>query len=204
MVDFDIFFSSPRWDILKIIAKAPSSPVKISEKINTTVSYVSQQLKLFEAADLVDKKRTGAAEKGKPRLLYSLKNELGYLVSLTKNFSQKNLIPLTEHHKTILRIWSVEDTSVHYIIEKIYWQLENNLEEIDFIVFDNSNLKPKIIFVSDSAKIKSKINSLFKSISKLTYQIISRKDFKSQKDYLYIYSNKKLKGGKNENGKKEK
>jgi len=58
-METDYLLSSARWDILKIISEKPSSPIQIAEKLNTTVSHVSQQLRLLEAAGLVTKKKTG-------------------------------------------------------------------------------------------------------------------------------------------------
>ena len=69
-MELDSFLASPRWEILKIISERPSSPIEIGEKTKTTVSFVSQQLKLLEAAQIVSKEKTGAFEKGKPRNLF--------------------------------------------------------------------------------------------------------------------------------------
>jgi predicted transcriptional regulator len=158
-MDFDLFLTSPRWEILQIIAERPSSPVEIAEKLKTTVSYVSQQLKLLDAANLLSKEKTGAAEKGKPRTLFSLSNELLYLTALTRQFSKKKLFKLDEHHKNILKIWLIEDDNLHHIIEKLYWKLQEEIEDIEGIFIESSNFKPKIIIVSESKKVKSKMDS---------------------------------------------
>jgi DNA-binding MarR family transcriptional regulator len=69
-MDIDSFFTSPRWKVLEILAKTPSSPMEISKQLNTSIAYISQQLKLLEAAGLVTKVRTRATERGKPRTLF--------------------------------------------------------------------------------------------------------------------------------------
>jgi predicted transcriptional regulator len=209
-MNLDSFLTSPRWEILQIIAKKPESPMEIAEKLNTTVSYVSQQLKLLEAAGLVKKERTGAVERGKPRTLFSISNEFLYLITLTKKFSGKKLIYLTEHHKTILKIWLIDDPSLHYYIEKFFWQIENSLNEIDAIFIDTSKPKPTIIIVSESKKLKQKISFFIKEFSeKIDYSIISKKDLKktlpTSAYSLYDSDNilKELKGGENTNEKAE-
>ena len=63
-MELDSFLASPRWEILKIISEKPSSPIEIAKKTKTTVSFISQQLKLLEAARIVSKEKTGAFEKG--------------------------------------------------------------------------------------------------------------------------------------------
>jgi predicted transcriptional regulator len=163
-MDFDLFLTSPRWEILKIIAEKPSSPVEIAEKLKTTVSYVSQQLKLLDAANLLTKEKTGAAEKGKPRTIFGLSNELLYVTALTKNFSGKKLLYVSDYHRTILKIWFSLDSSLHYITEKLFWKLEEDINEIDAIFIENSSSMPKIIIISDSKKIKAKVDSFIKNL----------------------------------------
>jgi len=178
-MNFDAFLTSPRWEILQIIAEKPSSPVEIAEKLNTTVSYVSQQLKLLDAANLLKREKTGAAEKGKPRTLFSLSNELFYITLLTKKFSLKKLIYLTDYHKTILKIWLYSDSSVHYYIEKFFWKLEEDIEEIEAIFIDTSAVNPQLVIVSDSKKLKQKIEIFVKKFQKeIQYVFVSKSHLK--------------------------
>jgi predicted transcriptional regulator len=165
-MNFDLFLTSPRWEILQIIAEKPSSPVEIAEKLKTTVSYVSQQLKLLDAANLLNKEKTGSVEKGKPRTLFSLSNELLYITLLTKKITGKKLIHLTDYHKTILKIWLLDDSSYHQSIEKVFFKLEDDLKEIDAIFIDSTNSKPRFIVVSESKKLRQGIEDFIKKIEK--------------------------------------
>jgi len=177
-MDFDLFLTSPRWEILQIIAEKPSSPAEIAEKLKTTVSYVSQQLKLLDAANLLNKEKTGAVEKGKPRTLFSLSNELLYLTVLTKNFSQKKLIQLTDYHKNIMKIWFLFDIKYHQDVEKLYWKLDEDLNEIEGIFIENSG-SPKILIISESKKLKSKIDGFVEKLNtKFDYTFISSNQLK--------------------------
>lgn len=206
-MDFDLFFSSPRWKILEILANNPSSPLEISEKLKTTVSYVSQQLKLLEAASLVKKEKTGLVEKGKPRTIFSISKEILQFNALIKKFPARKIIRLTEHHKTILKIWLLEDSNFHYMIEKFYWSIENDLKHIKGIFIDISQKKPKIVVVSDVKKISVKINSFLKDIhEEISCSLISLDELiKYPKENIHpIYdpsfllenkSDEKLKGG---------
>lgn len=163
-MDFDLFLTSPRWEILQIIAEKPSSPIEIAEKLKTTVSYVSQQLKLLDAANLLVKEKTGAAEKGKPRTLFRLSSELLYITALTKKFSEKKLLYISDYHKSILKIWLHIDSSLHYYAEKLFWKLEENIPEIEAIFIENSNFIPKMLIVSDSKKLKAYIGTFSKAL----------------------------------------
>ncbi len=201
-MDFDSFLSSPRWEILQILAEKPSSPVEIAEKLNTTVSYASQQLKLLDAAGIVIKKRTGAAKRGKPRALFSISKELLYLTSLTRDFSEKKLIEITEHHKAILKIWMLEDASLHYYFEKIFWKLDEDLGELEGIFINKEGAVPELIIVSDSKKLKSKVEFFVKNFEKaIKISFIQKNQLKKfSKDFLvFLYDPlnliQKLKGG---------
>jgi DNA-binding transcriptional regulator GbsR (MarR family) len=102
-MELDSFLASPRWEILSLISERPSSPIELAEKTKTTVSFVSQQLKLLEAAQIVIKTKTGAFEKGKPRNLFSISKDFLYLIILTNGFSEKKQIDLDYYKKSILQ-----------------------------------------------------------------------------------------------------
>jgi len=205
-MDFDLFLSSPRWEILQIIALNPSSPAEIAKKLNTTVSYISQQLKLLDAAGLIVKKKTGEVKKGKPRTLFCLSNELLYLITLTKNFSEKKLIYLTEHHKTIIKIWLLYEPALHYTVEKFFWKLESNLNELKAIFIETSEIEPRILIVSDNKALKLKIDSFAKKLDKkINYLFISENQLEKflSKNLVALYDstnilNQLKGGGKNE------
>jgi hypothetical protein len=114
---------------------------------------------------LIIKEKTGVAEKGKPRSVYSVKNELVYLTLLTKNNSGKKLIYLTPHHQGILNIWLLDDITLHYPIEKLFWKLENLLGEIEG-VFIEQGFVPKVLFISGSKEVKTKVDSIIKTLDK--------------------------------------
>lgn len=187
-MDFDLFLTSPRWEILKIIANKPSSPIEIAEKLKTTVSYVSQQLKILDAANLLKKEKTGNSEKGKPRALFGLSGEFAYLTVVFDGFTNKKLINLSEHHKRLLNLWICVDPLFHYIIEKCFWKLEEDILELEGIFVDISNQVPKLLILSESRKIKTNVDNLLKTIdNKLEIILIT-------KPYLKKYSTENLIG----------
>ena len=204
-MDFDLFLAPARWEILKIIAKKPSSPIEIAKQLKTTVSYISQQLKLLDAAGLVIKKKTGEVEKGKPRTLFYLSNELAYINLLTRDLSSKKLLKLTDYHKAILKIWLLEDVSLHSQIEKLFLKLEENLKEIKAIFIESAD-KPRIIIITENKKLKTKIDSFIEKLErKIEYDLISENQLNkiSPEFLISLYDPnallKKLKGGQRKN-----
>ena len=81
-MELDSFLASPRWDILRIISENPYSPIEIAERTKTTVSFVSQQLKLLEAAGLVKK------ENQEPSFLFQ--KTIFILLSLQMGLQKRN------------------------------------------------------------------------------------------------------------------
>jgi len=167
-----MFLTYPRWDILELIAKKPASPVEISEKLGTTVSYISQQLKLLYAAGLLVKEKTGAVEKGKPRSLFRLSKEFVFFGVLINGFFEKKIINIKDHHKAILKIWSIEDEDSHYYFEKLFWKLQDDLKDLDGIFLDLKS-SPKMIIVSKSKTLRQKLNVFTKEFDKkIDYSVV--------------------------------
>ncbi len=198
---FDSFLTSPRWEILKILAKSPSSPIELAEILGTTVAYMSQQLKLLDAANLVVKTKTGASEKGKPRSIYRLVNEKIYFASLFEDLSIKKVINAEDYHKAVMKIWSIENSSLHFYFEKLYFKLEENKKDIERIYLDLSY--PKFVVVSSSSKLKSLILSFIGRFpKKVDCDFVNESQMKNvpAEGLVVIYGpsleDKKLKGGK--------
>lgn len=173
-MELDSFLTSPRWEMIQIISNKPSSPIEIAQQLKTSVSFVSQQLKLLEAAGIVQKKRTGASEKGKPRTIFSLAKESVYIILLSEGISDKKLVPIDEHHKIILRIWLIEGFSYHYQIEKFFWKIEEFLQEITAIFVDTTKVAPKMIILSENKALRQKIDTVVKKLdSEISFEVVT-------------------------------
>src|SRR3989338_1644421 len=135
-MELETMFVDQKWKILEILAHEELSPLEISEKTNTTISNISQQLKLLELSGFVTKKRISNRDRGKPRMIYQLANNYSYLISIMNDFTKKKLLRLTPHNRLILKIWFLEDTELHYYMEKVYWTIEKHLKEISLIAID--------------------------------------------------------------------
>ncbi len=212
-MELDSFLASPRWDILQIISEHPYSPIEIAEKTKTTVSFVSQQLKLLEAAGLVKKEKTGAFEKGKPRTLFSISQDYLYLIILTNGFAKKKLIELSDYRKTLLKIWLIENKNLHGALEEFIEKIKKVFSEIDALLLDFSKDPPKIILFSENKKLKPSLEvSAGKLNPKFNLDLFSITDFNlSELDFskihilhannIFLKKKTEMKGGKKENEK---
>ncbi len=126
--------------ILEEISRQSQSPLQLAEKLNTSIANISQQLRLLEAAGIVKKKRIPQRERGKPRVIFSLSDDFGYLIATTDGFADKKLLSLSDYHKFVLRTWFVEDKTLHEEIGRFYLKIKPEIKQIKAIVTDGSSL----------------------------------------------------------------
>ena len=205
-MELDSFLASPRWEILSLISERPSSPIELAEKTKTTVSFVSQQLKLLEAAQIVTKTKTGAFEKGKPRNLFSISKDFLYLTILTNGFSEKKTLALDYYKRAILQSWLIDNKSLQDFLQELIYIIKKELSDIQSILLDTSKLSPQIIFFCEDKKAKQVVENFFKkSEEKVSYKFYSLSDLQdvileglSPIHQLDVFLKKKieLKGGK--------
>jgi predicted transcriptional regulator len=167
-MEVDSFLGEKRWDILKIIARSPASPMELAERLSTTVSYISQQLKLLEAAGLVGKTRTGAAEKGKPRNIYFLEDEFVHLSILSNEIAAKKKLKLNLYNKAIISIWSIDNEIFHEPYQRFFNRVldfSKDIEEVsskDLIAklekaSDDFDVRIRYLLIKESKKNDSNI-----------------------------------------------
>jgi DNA-binding HxlR family transcriptional regulator len=155
-MEFEMLFTDQKWSILKNLSAEKYSPLQLAGKSQTSIANISQQLRLLEAANIVQKEKIPNRDKGKPRTLFSLTNNYAYLISTMNDFAEKRLLELTDYHQIILKIWYIKDPELHYHLEKFYWKIEPYLKEIDGIAFIQKPDECKILITSDKLKESNK------------------------------------------------
>ncbi|MBN1157160.1 helix-turn-helix transcriptional regulator [Candidatus Woesearchaeota archaeon] len=138
-MDIESLFTSGKWEIIKELAKEKYSPIELAQKYNTTIGNICQQLRLLEAYGLITKEKVSNRDKGKPRALFSLTKDSLYLVSAMNDFAEKKLIEATDYHKIITRIWFIDNKEMHYYVEKLFWNLEPYLDQIDALAVSTND-----------------------------------------------------------------
>ena len=102
-MDVVTLLTGTKWNILELLAKKDTSPQVLANNLNTTIANISQQLRLLETAGFVNKKRTGNAKPGKPRVLFSISDDYCMIILFTKGFAKKKLVKITQSQKKILQ-----------------------------------------------------------------------------------------------------
>ena len=101
-MEIETLLTGSKWEIIELLSIKPSSPSEISEKLETTIANISQQLRLLETAGLINKKRTHSAKPGKPRMLFSLSDDFAFITIIAKGKAQKKLIKISQKQKEVL------------------------------------------------------------------------------------------------------
>lgn len=186
-MEMETMFTEQKWNILKCLSEDKYSPLQLADKLETTMANISQQLRLLEATNLVKKEKIRNRDKGKPRTLFSLSEDHAYLISAMDRFADKRLLKVNDHHKTVLRIWFLEDEILQNNVEKVYWKIKPKLSGIDMIAVDeenkeiiivsdkkdivdikeNDNIKIKILPTRQKGRIKDKVSMIYNKEKKL-------------------------------------
>jgi predicted transcriptional regulator len=170
-MELEPLISGSKWTILELLSEKPCSPTELAEKTSTSLANISQQLRLLEITGIVKKEKQQSREKGKPHMLYSLNQEYGYVVSMCNQFSKKRLIPVTEYHKAVLKIWCLTDVSAHKAIDKFYLDIEKYLAHISLLATTADS--KKIVVVVKDREIEKKISDIK---SELEVETLSEKN----------------------------
>ena len=153
-MEHETLFTASKWDILKQLETQPRSPLELARLCVTSVANVSQQLRLLEMAGLVTSKRISNRDKDKPRILYSLAGNMSYVISTSGNFVDKKVLPLSDYNKIIMKIWFFEKPELHYVLEKAFWKIEDQLDKITFLAFDNKQFSPIVFYIAGKHEFK--------------------------------------------------
>ena len=102
-MEYETLLTGTKWNILELLAKQDTSPQELANNINTTIANISQQLRLLETAGFVNKKRTGTAKPGKPRVLFSLSDDYRMIILFTKGYARKKLVKVSKEQRRALR-----------------------------------------------------------------------------------------------------
>lgn len=181
-MELGTLFTEQKWNILRCLSQEQLSPMQLSERLDSTMANISQQLKLLEAAKLVKKQKIKNRDKGKPRSLFSLTDDYVFLTSAMNQFAGKKLLKATRHHKVMLKIWFLENQDTQYQLQKLYWNLEPDLDQIDSILVNETT--DAITIVSQNKALSNKVKQLGANI-----KVVSKQSTDSETD-LIIYQQK--------------
>ncbi|MBI4154007.1 winged helix-turn-helix transcriptional regulator [Candidatus Woesearchaeota archaeon] len=178
-MDYEQLFVESKWGILKSLAEKGMSPLELAHALNTTISNVSQQLRLLEMAGLVEKEKVQNRDKGKPRAIYSISEDYLYLILVSKSSARKQLLLLSPVQMMLLNVWLNFGKDDHYFLERFCLYAEEAFTSMKAlgVEADGRGFKGFILSGSKGGK-----NGLFKvnrgsEVKEFEYSFLSEDEF---------------------------
>jgi len=94
MQEIPDILTSSRWQLLKELSEQEQSATELADTLETSVSNVTQQLKILEAYNIVVSRKSTEKHVGKPKIIYRIKEDLVYAAMLKKGKAEKKVFKL--------------------------------------------------------------------------------------------------------------
>ena len=125
-MELETLFTASKWGILEVLSRKPSSPLEIANELGTTIANISQQMRLLEASGLVVRTKVQNSEAGKPRALFTLKEDFAFVAAATDGVAKKAILPLSNSQVYLTRVWMLGEPSIVDPLSKFYFS--NNID----------------------------------------------------------------------------
>lgn len=185
----ETLFTTSKWEIIQTLAREPSAPLGIAKTLNTTIANVSQQLRLLEAAGLVQKKRLANVEAGKPRALYSLSADIAFLSLAARGNATKKLLTLSSLQVITSRCWLLENT-ISDALAAFFYSIADEQSTFKEVYYKEHSSK-EIVLISLTAFKKSSYQFSFNSKS-YTIIIMNSKTIENKNALTLLYKENEL------------
>lgn len=126
-------------ELLRKLEGGEKTPTELSEEMELTISSVTKHLKELEKAGLVVE---SGKKEGKTRsyLKYRLKDFVYFVASIDGEIEKKE-VDLDERHKVWFRILSIPQPEFHRHLDKLWCEIQDDLEKIDGLMVYGSVAK---------------------------------------------------------------
>jgi len=155
--------SNNRWIILKEIAEGPQSPSDLALKTNTSLSNITQHLKLLEAYKIVRKDKSEEKNTGKPRAIYSLNVELAYALVLKEGKAERKVFNIDSNNNMFFDVlFGMNPEDLMFMLKFIfkYEEVLKKCKSIGFIKSSKDSIE--LFLITDHLdEIRSKFSNIF-------------------------------------------
>jgi len=152
-----------KWTILREIAQGPVSPTDLAAKTSTSLSNITQQLKLLEAHKIVGKKKSEEKSAGKPRTIYHINNEMVYSILLMDGKAERRVFKIDNTNKMFFNIIFGMNTEDILLMLKFCFKYEDVLKKCKAIGYLKSTRDSiELFLITDYLdEIRSKFSNIF-------------------------------------------
>lgn len=163
MQEIPDIFNSNRWSILKELSRKEQSATELAETINTSISNITQQLKLLEAYNIIIKKKSNKKSVGKPRIIYKIKEDFVYAAILKNGKAEKRLFKLEGFNGFIHNMIFTTDPDDSFYILKFMLKHEEILKRFKALGFIKSTRDTIELFILTEHvdEIRARFSNLF-------------------------------------------
>jgi DNA-binding transcriptional regulator GbsR (MarR family) len=163
-IDFNPeIFTNNKWSILQIIAEEPTSPSELAAKTNSSISNITQQLKLLEAYRIVSKAKSDEKNAGKPKTIYSINTQMIFSTILRQGMAERRVFNINESNSMLLNILFLTSPEDAFFITKFSFKYEDILKKckaIGFLKSTRDNIELFLI-TEQLDEIRSKFSNIF-------------------------------------------
>lgn len=150
-MEIESIFLDSKWKILNELSQSDLSPSELAEKTKTSLANISAQIRLLEALDFIEMKKTNNISKGEPRKIYSLKKEFSYLILGTKFFVGKKMFKLDKEIMPFFLSIMINNREISFILLKFLVNYNlNNISSIALIDYNLENNFVDLLIISQN------------------------------------------------------
>ncbi len=152
-----------KWIILKEIADMPQSPSDLAIRLNTSLSNITQQLKLLEAYNLIRKEKSEKKQAGKPKTIYHINMEVAYATILMNGKAERKIFHIDDNNRMFFNIvFSLNPEDLIYVL-KFKFKYDEVLKKCKAIGFLKSSKESiELFLITDHLEeIRSKFSNIF-------------------------------------------
>ncbi|PLW80075.1 hypothetical protein C0585_04115 [Candidatus Woesearchaeota archaeon] len=179
-------FSESKWAILKEISNRPQSPLDLSEKFDTTISNITQQLKLLEYSGLVGKKKAKEKRPGKAKTLYNVKGTRNFLISLGQNGAKKTELKKDYHQMLTTSIWLYAPEKDRYFLEKFFWENEQVIKKVEKIILVPNKQKISLVLITAKKLLNIKLKIADSNNNTRDFSVIQKESYSRSRGELVL------------------
>lgn len=147
MQDSVELLSNSKWLMLKEIASKEQSATELAQTLHSSVSNVTQQLKLLEAYNIISRKKSSEKHIGKPRTIYCIKDSMVYAAMLKKGKAEKKLFKLEGFNGLLYNLVFTAGAEDSFYILKFILKHEDILKRCKALGFLRSNKESVELFI---------------------------------------------------------
>lgn len=152
-------------NILFALSQEDMSPKQLAKKLEKTISYVSQQLKILYIGGYITEKETrsgkGSRKNKDVRSLYSLKKEIIKITAILKNNSKEIEMPNKETTRLFINCFGSTVKKPNYIL-KLYFNNYELIQNIINLYYLEEGKEVELLVITDKLELYRDENSLVK------------------------------------------